>query len=82
MILAFESVESEGKRITYEKLQAAIQGFDAIRLKDITVVSPKDKLVVGLRRMLRIKHPISTPMHLAGTVVDGAYVDDLVIYRL
>jgi hypothetical protein len=82
MILAFDSVETEGKRATYEKLQSAIEGFQAIRLKDITVVSPRDKLIVGLRRVLRVRRHLQTPVRLTSTVVNGSYIDDLYIYRL
>jgi hypothetical protein len=82
MILAFDSVDSDGKRATYEKLQKAITGFESLRLKDISVLSPRDKSVAALRRMLRVRRHGQAPIRVTGAVVDGTYVDDVLIYRL
>lgn len=84
LILASESVETDGPRKLYEKIQGAnrdaAEPEETISLNDIGVTTPKNELISVLAMMIGTGQGISG-IRFTRNNINGLYIDDAYIYR-
>ena len=81
--IATPLVDEEGPLSTYSRLQKALFSIQPVdlSLQNINVLSPKDPLVKGFRRALRMA-PGSADLKFTRSTVGGKYVEDAYVYRV
>lgn len=84
LILASESVETDGPRKLYEKIQGAnrdaAEPEETISLNDIGVTTPKNELISMLAIIIGTGQGISG-IRFTRNNINGLYIDDAYIYR-
>lgn len=84
LILASDSVETDGPRKLYEKIQGANRDAEEpeeiISLNDIGVTTPKHELISMLSMMIGTGQGISG-IRFTRNNINGLYIDDAYIYR-
>ena len=84
LMLAVEEVDSLGPRTVYAQINRAISRMsesDAPPLDDITVVSPRDKLIEVIGTVLKTGRGLGQ-MSITGSSFNNTYVEDALIYRM
>jgi hypothetical protein len=84
LILASETVETDGPRKLYEKIQGANRSAsepeETVSLNDIVVSTPKHELISVLAMMIGTGQGISG-IRFTRNNINGIYIDDAYIYR-
>jgi hypothetical protein len=84
LILASETVETDGPRKLYEKIQGANRSAsepeETVSLNDIVVSTPKHELISELAMMIGTGQGISG-IRFTRNNINGIYIDDAYIYR-
>lgn len=84
LVLASETVETDGPRKLYEKIQGANKNAaeqeEVVSLNDIGVTTPKHELISVLAMMIGTGQGISG-IRFARNNINGVYIDDAYIYR-
>lgn len=84
LILASASVESDGPKRLYEKIQGAnrkaLESEEIVSLNDIGVTTPKNELTSMLAMMIGTGPGISG-IRFTRNNINGFYIDDAYIYR-
>jgi hypothetical protein len=84
LILAPETVETDGPRKIYEKIQGAnrnaAESEEIVSLNDIVVTTPKHELISVLAMMVGTGQGISG-IRFTRNNINGLYIDDAYIYR-
>ena len=84
LILASETVETDGPRKLYEKIQgvnrSAAEPEETVSLNDIVVTTPKHELISVLAMMIGTGQGISG-IRFTRNNINGIYIDDAYIYR-
>lgn len=84
LLIATPLVDEKGPREAYATIRRAIEQMLsslAIRLSQISVVSPDDDLVQLLRAAIQTGPSISG-IRFTGNVINGVFIDDAYIYRV
>ena len=84
LILASPTVDVEGPKKAYEAVQSQLQGLgqkDKLSLQDISLVSPRDKLIKALKSVIKTSKAISH-IRFTRNVINGLFIEDAYIYRL
>jgi len=84
LILASPTVDAEGPKKAYEKVQSQLQGLDQgyeLTLQNISLVGPGDKLIKLLKSAIKTGKAISH-MRFTGNVINNVFIEDAYIYRL
>ena len=84
LILASPTVDAEGPKKAYEKVQSQLQGLDQgyeLSLQDISLVSPSDNLIKVLKSVIKTGKKISH-IRFTRNVINNVFIEDAYIYRL
>lgn len=84
LILASPTVDAEGPKKAYEKVQSQLQGSgqkDKLSLQNISLVSPRDNLIKLLKSAIKTGKVISN-IRFTQNVINGVFIEDAYIYRL
>ena len=84
LILASETVETDGPKKLYEKIQGAnrntVEPDEIVSLNDIGVTTPKHELISVLAMMIGTGQGIAG-IRFTRNNINGVYIDDAYIYR-
>lgn len=84
LIIASPIVDKDGPTKAYEKVQSQLQELDGgykLSLRNISLVSPGDKLIKALESVIKTGKSISH-IRFTRNVVNGLFIEDAYIYRL
>jgi hypothetical protein len=84
LIIASPIVDKDGPKKAYEKVQSQLQELDGgykLSLRNISLVSPGDKLIKALESVIKTGKSISH-IRFTRNVVNGLFIEDAYIYRL
>jgi len=84
LILASPTVDAEGPKKAYEKVQSQLQGLDQgyeLSLQNISLVSPSDNLIKVLKSAIKTGKKISH-IRFTRNVINNVFIEDAYIYRL
>jgi hypothetical protein len=84
LILASPTVDAEGPKKAYEKVQSQLQGLDQgyeLSLQNISLVSPNDNLIKVLKSAIKTGKKISH-IRFTRNVINNVFIEDAYIYRL
>jgi hypothetical protein len=84
LIIASPIVDKDGPKKAYEKVQSQLQELDGrykLSLRNISLVSPSDKLIKALKSVFKLDKAIS-PIRFTRNVINGVFIEDAYIYRL
>ena len=84
LVLASPSIDTDGPKRAYETVQSQLQGIgqkDILSLQNISLVSPRDKLIKALKSVIKTGKEISH-IRLTRNVINGLFLEDAYIYRL
>jgi hypothetical protein len=84
LIIASPIVDKDGPKKAYEKVQSQLQELDGryeLSLRNISLVSPGDKLIKALKSVFKLDKAISH-IRFTRNVVNGVFIEDAYIYRL
>lgn len=83
LIIASPTVDKDGPKKAYEKVQSQLQKLNGhgLSLRNISLVSPGDKLIKALKSVFKPDKAIS-PIRFTRNVIDGIFIEDAYIYRL
>jgi hypothetical protein len=84
LIIASPIVDKDGPKKAYEKVQLQLQGLNGryeLSLRNISLVSPGDKLIKALESVIRTGKSISH-IRFTRNVINGLFIEDAYIYRL
>jgi len=84
LVLASPSIDTDGPKRAYETVQSQLQGIgqkDILSLQNISLVSPRDKLIKALKSVIKTGKEISH-IRLTRNVINGLFIEDAYIYRL
>jgi len=84
LVIASPFIDQNGPKKTYTFIQAELAKMEPspeIDLEDISVLSPKNRLIEALLRMREI-YPTSIIKWLSREVVNGVYIEAAYIHRL
>ncbi|HUV67589.1 MAG TPA: hypothetical protein VMW24_27095 [Sedimentisphaerales bacterium] len=84
LILASPTVDAEGPKKAYEKVQSQLQGLDQgheLSLQNISLVSPGDNLIKVLKSAIKTGKKISH-IRFTRNVINNVFIEDAYIYRL
>lgn len=84
-VIASPHVDSSGIKAAYKKVQETLatsaNGYGAIHLRDITLVSPNDPLIKLLRTVIKTGNGVSG-VRFSRNLINGILIEDAYIYRL
>lgn len=84
-VIASPQVDTKGIKDAYKKVQEILLRFSngdgSIHLKDVTLVSPGDHLILLLKIAIRTGNPISG-IRFSKNLINGVLIEDAYIYRL
>ena len=83
LYIASPIVDSVGPREAYVRLLSAIRSSDPDLASEITItlVSPKEPLIRGLRRVFGTTKSVHG-MRLGNNVIDGVFIEHAYVYRI
>ena len=84
LIIASPIVDKDGPKKAYEKVQSQLQELDGgyeLSLRNISLVSPGDKLIKALESVIKTGKSISH-IRFTRNVINGLFIEDAYIYRL
>ena len=85
LVLASPLVAADGRRKSYEIVQASLEATPAAEgtmwLGDVSVTEPTDPLIALLCAAAR-KETMAEGLRFTRTVVNGRFIDDIYIYRM
>lgn len=84
LIIASPIVDNDGPKKAYEKVQLQLQelnGHYELTLRNISLVSPQDKLIKALKSAITTGKAISH-IRFTRNVINGIFIEDAYIYRL
>lgn len=84
LVLALPDIDADGPKKAYEKVQSELQELDGrseLSLENISLVSPRDKLIKALRTIIKTGKEISH-IRLSKNVINNVFIEDAYIYRL
>jgi hypothetical protein len=83
LYIASPLVDTEGPRQAYVRVLSALRASDPDLSSAVTIalVSPKDPLIRGLRRIFGTTRSVHG-MRLGGNVIDGMFVEQAYVYRI
>ena len=84
LVLASPSIDTDGPKKAYEKVQSELQESDGrseLSLQNISLVSPHDKLIKALKTTIKTGKEMSH-IRLTRNVINGLFIEDAYIYRL
>jgi hypothetical protein len=84
LILASPTVDAEGPKKAYEKVQSQLPGLDQgyeLSLQNISLVSPSDNLIKVLKSAIKTGKKISH-IRFTRNVINNVFIEDAYIYRL
>jgi hypothetical protein len=84
LILASPTVDSDGPKKAYEKVQSELQGLDQgyeLSLQNISLISPSDNLIKVLKSAVKTGKKISH-IRFTRNVINNVFIEDAYIYRL
>jgi hypothetical protein len=85
LVLASPLVASDGRRKSYEIVQAALEATPAaegtMALSNVSVTEPTDPLIALLRAAARTETMVEG-LRFTRTVINGRFIDDAYIYRM
>ncbi|HUT45712.1 MAG TPA: hypothetical protein VMX36_05470 [Sedimentisphaerales bacterium] len=84
LIIASPIVDKDGQKKAYETVQSQLQELNGryeLSLRNISLVSPGDKLIKALKSVFKLDKAIS-PIRFTRNVIDGMFIEDAYIYRL
>lgn len=84
LIIASPIVDKDGSKKAYEKVQLQLQELNGryeLSLRNISLVSPGDKLIKALESVIRTGKSISH-IRFTRNVINGLFIEDAYIYRL
>jgi len=85
LVLASPLVAADGRRKSYEIVQAALAATSAaegtMSLSDVGVTKPTDPLIALLCAAARAE-PMTEGLRFTRTVINGRFIDDVYIYRV
>ena len=85
LVLASPLVAADGRRKSYEIVQAALAATSAaegtMSLSDVGVTKPTDPLIALLCAAAR-KETMAEGLRFTRTVINGRFIDDVYIYRV
>jgi hypothetical protein len=71
-----------GPRESYRKIQDVLSHEHyELRLLDMSVISPNDRLLAGMRRLLASREEVAG-VWLRGNIIDGKLLDGAYVYRV
>ena len=80
-ILATPKLDELGRVAAYEALISALEGAAfALRAEDISLVSPKDPLMLQMGTAVRVEGIAQT--RVTNSSFNGVYIEDALVYRL
>jgi len=84
LIIASPIVDKDGQKKAYETVQSQLQelnGCYELSLRNISLVSPGEKLIKALKSVFKLDKAIS-PIRFTRNVINGMFIEDAYIYRL
>jgi hypothetical protein len=84
LIFALPSVDKIGPQAAYEKLQSQLQKLEPkynLALQNISIVSPKDNLVMLLKKAIQTG-PGTSGIRFTRNTINNVFVEDAYIYRM
>ena len=83
LVIATPLVDEEGPLATYRDIQKVLTWHPDLNLslQNISVLSPKDKLVRLFRKAVQIA-PDPVGVRFTRSALDGTYIEDAYVYRL
>ena len=84
LIFALPSVNRIGPKAAYEKMQSQLQKLDPkynLSLQNISIVSPKENLIMLLKKVIHIG-PKSSGIRFTRNTINNVFIEDAYIYRM
>lgn len=84
LILASPVVDTDGRKKAYETVQSQLKELDGryhLSLRNISLVSPADKLIKLLKSAIKTGEKISH-IRFTRNVINNVFIEDAYIYRL
>ena len=82
-ILSTPKVDKEGPLKVYQEIQNLLrEGKEAIALKDISVVSPTNSLILNLKTAITTPSKAISGIRFSRNVVNNFFIEDAYIYRV
>jgi hypothetical protein len=84
LIFALPLVDRIGPQAAYEKMQSQLQKLDPkynLALQNISIVSPKENLIMLLKKVIPIG-PKSSGIRFTRNTINNVFIEDAYIYRM
>lgn len=84
LIFALPSVDRIGPQAAYEKMQSQLQKLDPkynLALQNITIVSPKENLIMLLKKVIHTGPKLSG-IRFTRNTINNVFIEDAYIYRM
>jgi len=84
LIFALPSVDRIGPQAAYEKMQSQLQKLDPkynLTLQNISIVSPKENLIMLLKKAIRTG-PGPSGIRFTRNTINNVFIEDAYIYRM
>lgn len=92
LILASSTVDKEGPKKAYEKIQSQIRELEQhykktnehfdLSLENISVVSPNNNLIKLIKSVIKTKKGVISNLRFTRNVINNVLIEDAYIYRI